>query len=209
MNRQRLAMATQSTYMRNALIETKKAADAARDSVITTSDTAIRQLRAYIGVHQAGYMGLRDDTPLGVGFTFVNHGQTPASTFNLQGALDFLPYPLPEDFVLPEPPIRATQDGILWPKEANPMTGWVWERDAQRLSVDAKLQLLMKTTLKEIYAHGTATYSDIFGITRTTKFCLVLNPHSVVRNDVGDILHGKSGNVQFQWAPVANRNIIS
>jgi len=168
-------------------------------------DAAQQQLRAYIGVHQVGFMGIEDDTPFGVGFAFINHGQTPASKFNLKGVVDLLPYPLPDGLVLPEPPDRATQDGVIFPNETNSMTGWVWERETQRLNAKEKVGLLAKDTTKEFYAHGIATYNDIFGITRSTEFCFVLNPASVIRDKVGDILRDK-GAIKFQWAPVANHN---
>src|SRR5208283_5251439 len=50
-----------------------------------SNDTERRQLRAYVGVDQAGLMGLEDSGPIRVGFYFTNHGQTPASKFRLIG----------------------------------------------------------------------------------------------------------------------------
>jgi hypothetical protein len=187
---------------------TQKAANATRDSVTLASDTAIRQLRAYVGLHQVGVMGITNREPFGVGFAFVNHGQTPASNVNMKGVVDLLPYPLPEDFALPETPDRARQDGVIFPNETNPMVGWVWERKNPPLTVNEKGRLFVKTTTEEAYAHGTVTYRDIFGVLRRTTFCYVLNPHSVVRNPAGDMIYDQKGNIQFQWAPVANRNSI-
>lgn len=209
MDSQRIAMETQSTYMSRALIETTKAANAARDSAVTASDTSVRQLRAYIEVRHVGCQGLNDSRTFGVKFAFVNNGQTPASEFNIQGVVDVLPYPLPADYVLLEPPPKDTQDGIIYPKQVNPMIVWVWERESQRLSVEAKIGILSKTTTKEFYAHGTAAYSDIFGITRITQFCFVLDPNSIGRDQLGNIVRDNDGNITFRWAPVANRNNIT
>jgi len=55
------------------------------------NDSEKRQLRAYIGAHQVGVMGLDDTGPIGVGFAFINHGQTPAQNFNFTGIVDLLP----------------------------------------------------------------------------------------------------------------------
>jgi len=202
------AIKRQADLMAQTLVETQKAADATRDSVTDASNTAIRQLRAYVGAHQIGVMGIDDDSAFGVGFAFVNHGQTPALNFNLRGAVHLLPYPLPEDFVIPSPPKKPQQDGVIFPDETNPMTGWVWESATQRLKPTEKLELFSRSTTREFYAHGVATYTDIFNIARTTEFCFVLNPSSVVRDERGDILRGKDGKIQFQWAPVPYRNSV-
>ena len=185
MHKQRLAMDKQAELMDKTLSETGRAATATRDSVTQASDTAIRQLRAYVGAHQVGVMGIEDADAFGVGFVFINHGQTPASKFNLRGVVDLFPYPLPNDFVFPDPPDRPTQDGIIFPNESNPMMGWVWEREGQRLSIKDKLTLFSKNTIQEFYAHGTASYCDIFGVSRECRFCFYLNPSSVIRNQVG------------------------
>lgn len=186
----------------------RDSADASRESIESSKEHGIRELRAYIGVHQSGIQGHQSGgDPIGVGFSFVNYGKTPASKFNMVGALDWLPYPLPEDFVLSDPDPRPRQDGIIFPKESNPMTGWVWERKNQ-LTLEAKQNLFRRDATKEIYAHGTVTYEDVFGQPRVTIFCYVLNPHSVVRNEVGDILHGTNRQINFQFAPVLGRNTV-
>jgi len=185
---------------------TKIAAEAAQNAVNGASDTAIRELRAYIGIRQVGLMGLEDSTPFGVGFAFVNYGKTPASKFNLRGVVDVLPYPLPDDFVLPEPPSRPKQDGVIFPNESNPMVGWVWELETKRLNLKEKLAMLSRETTQEFYAHGFVDYSDVFEIPRHVEFCFALNPASVVRDQTGGIVRDKSGNFKFQWAPVAGHN---
>jgi hypothetical protein len=185
----------------------RDAAIAAKDAVDLSRDTTKRQLRAYVGVHQVGVMGIYEDGILGVGFAFVNYGQTPALRFNIRGQADLLPYPLPDSYVMPEPPERPRQDGVIFPHQNNPMTGWVWETGT-RLSAKDKMDLFSKTTERELYAHGIATYVDVFDEKRSTEFCFVINPHSVVRNPAGDILHDREGRIQFQFAPVANRNFV-
>jgi hypothetical protein len=170
------------------------------------NDSEKRQLRAYVGVHQVGFMGLEGSETIGVGFSFINHGQTPAQKFNLIGVIDLLPYPLPTGYVLPEPPERPKQDGVIFPNEILPMIGWVWERD--KIDSPTKQEIISPNPTREIYAHGVATYDDIFGAHWRTEFCFFLNPSSIVRNANGDIVRDKDGHMQFQWAPCAAYNKV-
>jgi hypothetical protein len=170
------------------------------------NDSEKRQLRAYVGVHQVGYMGLENSDPIGVGFSFINHGQTPAQKFNLIGVIDLLPYPLPTGYVLPEPPGRSKQDGVIFTNETQPMIGWTWERD--KIDATTKKEIISANPKHEIYAHGVATYDDIFGAHWRTEFCFFLNPSSFVRDANGDIVRDKDGHMQFQWAPCAGHNKV-
>jgi hypothetical protein len=174
--------------------------------VHSADQTAQRQLRAYVGAHQVGIMGLEDAEPIGIGFAFINHGQTLATKFNMMGNVDLLPYPLPDEFVLPAAIQRPKQDGVIFPNEANPMVGWVWERPKNRMNIEAKKELLSRDAKQEIYAHGSVTYEDIFHIKRKTEFCFVLNPTSIVRDVEGNIVRDNQGRMQYQWGPVAGRN---
>jgi hypothetical protein len=179
---------------------------ATRKLVIDSSDTAKKELRAYVGVHQVGVKGLEDDGPIGVGFAFINYGQTPAQNFNLIGTIDLLPFPLPEGTKLQVAPERARQDGVIFPKESNPMIGWVWQRTI--ITRAEKTALLAENPTRVIYAHGVATYTDIFDRARQTEFCFYLNPASIVRNMSGQIVRDKDRNIQYQWAPCAGYNKI-
>jgi hypothetical protein len=170
------------------------------------NDSEKRQLRAYVGVHQVGYMGLEDSNSIGVGFNFINHGQTPAQKFNLIGIIDLLPYPLPQGYVLMDAPSRTPQDGVIFPNEIPSMTGWTWERD--KIDALTKKEIISATPKREIYAHGIATYDDIFGEHWRTEFCFFLNPSSFIRDANGNILRDKDGHMQFQWAPCAGHNKV-
>jgi hypothetical protein len=204
----RIALATAQAAQKSA-DAAEKSAIAAMDAINLSRDSSVRKLRAYIAAHQVGIMNIKEDEAFGVGFVFVNYGQTHALKFNFRGVVDLLPFPLPENFVLPEPPKRAVQDGVIFPKETNPMRGWVWERADNRLTVKEKLGLFSKDSKQEFYAHGTATYVDVFGIERSTTFCISIDPASVIRNQAGDIIHDKEGNIQFQFIPIANRNSLN
>ncbi|MGA3259249.1 MAG: hypothetical protein ABSE35_10240 [Bryobacteraceae bacterium] len=171
-----------------------------------SNDTEKRQLRAYVGVQQGGYMGLEDSGPIGVGYNFINHGQTPAQKFNLIGAVDLLPYPLPQGYVLADASARPPQDGVIFPNETPPMTGWIWERD--KVDAPTKKEIISANPRREIYAHGVATYDDIFGSHWRTEFCFFLNPRSFVRDADGNILRDKDGHMQFQWAPCFGYNKV-
>jgi hypothetical protein len=177
-------------------------------------DTRIRQLRAYIGAHQVGIMGLEDDKPIGVGFAFINHGLTPAQKFNLIGIIDLLPYPLPDNYKLVSAPSRPQQDGVIFPDEkdaatgkANPMIGWVWQRNP--ITRDEKASLLKPNPTHTIYAHGAATYVDAFKIKRRTDFCFFMNPASIERDMSGKIIRGDKREVRFQFAPSAGQNRVT
>jgi hypothetical protein len=200
---------SQSRLIRLVLEEAERSANASRDALNGSSDTEIRQLRAYIGVHQSEIEGLESSDRVSVRLSFVNYGQTPATKFNMVGAIDLLPYPLPENFILLDPPSRPPYDGIIFPKETNQLTAWVFERAIPALSTQTKQKIFSLDTNEEIYAHGTVTYEDIFGKVRTTKFCFVLNPKSVKRNQAGAIIPDAQGHPQFQFAPVAGRNALN
>jgi len=200
---------SQSRLMRLVLEEAEKSTTASRDAVNGSSDTSIRQLRAYIGVHQSEIEGLDSGDKVSIRLSFVNYGQTPATKFNMVGAIDLLPYPLPENFTLLDPPGRPPYDGIIFPNETNQLTAWIFERAFPALSMQTKHKIFSLDTNEEIYAHGTVTYEDIFGKVRSTKFCFVLNPKSVKRNHAGAIVLDAQGHAQFQFAPVAGRNALT
>jgi hypothetical protein len=170
------------------------------------NDSEKRQLRAYVGVHQVGFMGLDGSGPIGVGFSFINQGQTPAQNFNLIGIIDLLPYPLPIGYVLPKPPDRPRQDGVIFSNEAQPIIGWTWQRD--KIDSSTKKEIVSVNPNREIYAHGVATYDDVFNEHWRTEFCLFLNPSSFVRDANGEPMRDKDGHMQFQWAPCANHNKV-
>ena len=62
-------------------------------------------------------MGLEDSGPIGVGFNFINHGQTPAQKFNSIGVIDLLPYPLPQGYFLADAPNKPPEDGVIFPTQ--------------------------------------------------------------------------------------------
>jgi hypothetical protein len=193
--------------------QTKATEDAvveAKTSRSLAEDTAKRQLRAYVGLVITACWNLESNGPLGIKFVAINYGQTPASHFNGVGVIDYLPYPLPEDFVLPEPPTKVHQDAIIFPNDrANPLIVSFWEREGSRKTIQEKLQLLSKQATIEAYAHGKITYKDVFGQEWCVEFCHFLNPQSVRTNDNGEMVREADGNLTFQWAPVAGRNRFS
>jgi hypothetical protein len=170
------------------------------------NDSEKRQLRAYVGVHQASNQGLEDSATIGVGFHFINHGQTPAQKFNFIGVIDILPYPLPQGYVLAEAPARQPQNSVVFPNEKPALQGWAWERD--KIDAPTKKEIISANPKREIYAHGIATYDDIFGAHWRTEFCFFLNPSSLVRDANGNIVRDKDGHMQYQWAPCTGYNKV-
>jgi len=65
-----------------------------------------------------------------------------------------------------------------------------------------KKEIISANPKREIYAHGVATYDDIFGAHWRTEFCFFLNPSSFVRDANGNFVRDKDGHMQFQWAPM-------
>ena len=151
-------------------------------------------------------MNLENNDPIGVGFDLINHGQTPAQKFNFSGIIDVLPYPLPQEYVLPEVPSRPPQDGVVFPNEPSPMTDWTWERN--KIDAPRKNEFVSAKPEREIYAHGSVTYDDIFGAHWHTDFCFFLNPKSIVRDASGAIVRDKEGHIPFEWAPCLGYNKV-
>lgn len=193
------------TLLKNApIIIAALAFLAAAWQAYVANDTEKRTLRAYVGIHQGAVMGLEDDGPIGVGFYFINHGQTPAQKFNFTGTIDVLPYPLRLEYALVSSPKRPKQDGILFPNETPPLTGWVWERN--KIDAGTKKEILSANPQREIYAHGIATYKDVFGSEWHTELCIFLNPTSIERDAAGQFIRDKDGHVKFQFAPCLGYN---
>jgi hypothetical protein len=115
-----------------------------------------------------------------------------------------LPFPLPEGYKLPDPPERDKQDGVIFPNEPSPLTGWVWERN--KIDAETKKEILSTNPQREIYAHGIATYEDVFGSEWHTEFCIFLNPASIVRDQQGNVARDKNGHMSFQFAPCLGHN---
>lgn len=56
-----------------------------------------------------------------------------------------------------------------------------------KLDVATKKEIISANPKRELYAHGIATYDDIFGAPRRTEFCFFLNPSSFERDAEGNI----------------------
>ncbi len=88
----------QLCYMKDALKHTAlnargaiKAALAARSSTQVATDTAKKQLRAYVAIEIAKFDAIEPDKPITFRFRAVNHGPTPARQFAFRGYTATIP----------------------------------------------------------------------------------------------------------------------
>ena len=86
------------------------------------------------------------------------------------------------------------------------MVGWAWERD--KIDISTKKEIISANAGRSIYAHGVATYTDIFGARWRTEFCFFLSPGSIIRDTNGDAVRDKDGHMKFQWSPCAGLNKV-
>jgi hypothetical protein len=163
--------------------QTKKAAEAARDSVIEAKnslslsrDTAQRQLRAYVCVESA-FLKFPERNITEPRVYFKNSGQTPA--YNVRGWIHtwFAEYPPQE--VFPVPP----HDFVMAKTILGPGTKTTFV--AARKSVEPQLAEFLGTPQLTLYVYGEVHYNDAFGIDRTTKYRLIHGGPEGIRKITG------------------------
>jgi hypothetical protein len=158
---------------------------ATRNLVQDASDTAKRQLRAYVGITikdiQCGTCDLQSVPPLEVGmqvkdvviFNVKNYGLTPARNVNARvNQLPKLwPQYLPDDFTfadLPIPPVfdQPVTRYLIYPQQEIAAT-WPASRNNMIAAQNKKAIL---------FFYGHVDYADAFGAEHHTLFCMLWQP---------------------------------
>jgi hypothetical protein len=145
---------------------------ATRDLVRGANKTAERQLRAYVIVGEdRGGFGRRDEKLLAM-FVIKNSGQTPARDVHYAARLKLLDFPLKESPFIKFPVDieegAKTQKFLVGPNGGT-ARGYGWSEE-KFTSQEADAALMQHQT-RRLHCFGLVRYKDVFGETRTTKFC--------------------------------------
>ena len=137
------------------------AVDQTKRSVDSASDTARKQLRAYLSVVKGEVSGLEDDDPLRVKLTFRNSGQTPAYEVVGDAKIGVTDYPLKQS-----PDVDTVPDGPPMMLGTGLESYVFWDGD----SADKPK---INSGEKVIHAFGSFRYKDVFGEQHKLKFSLI------------------------------------
>jgi hypothetical protein len=175
MERQQTAMATQAvaaedqhrrlTTMAYAATAT---AEVGRDTVRLMTDTAQRQLRAYVSVVPGGFFVLEG---LMRGYfeahnTLVNTGQTPAYDVSVEQGMDMRKYPLPANAGFPVRPTGPADSlTVIGPGQSTGIVAATMEP-----LPETEVWKIKDGRMYRLYAHGTVRYTDAFGKRHYTNF---------------------------------------
>lgn len=157
----------QLRYIRESLVDTKVAADAAQKSadaaertVSTMKDTAERQLRAYLVVENAQII----PNPQRINIIIRNTGQTPAFDVQHWGSASMKAFPLSttEDFPAPS--------GLLFMSKNTVGPGITVHKYIVIPLFSAIDTAELVSGQKAIYVWGDVTYRDAFNVIRHTRY---------------------------------------
>lgn len=136
-----------------------------RQSLLDTRLNNERSLRAYVCMVRARLEGFRLGEIPSVMITLENSGQTPA--YGLHGArdIDIREYPLTSE-------LRAFDEGADWPKiilgpRSEHMPTISYDRH-----INAEDLIEVKRGRRALYVWGFVRYTDAFGQTRSSEYCL-------------------------------------
>lgn len=123
-----------------------------------------RQLRAYVSA-QPNFISSSDgNTFPWANFELKNGGQTPAKNMSHCATIQAMPYPLPQDYVVPTIENSPSPATILPP--GTPLVGTVTAlRPFSPDEIDG-----IQNGSRRIYVYGILKYQDVFGKWRTTNF---------------------------------------
>ena len=151
------------------------AAKAARDSVKIAAETAQRQLRAYLGLTNAGIEGVSIGCVPVASFSVMNTGQTPAYDVRLSGDITIGPHPLPEGVGLPAPGVDGTDPSAATqqPGQTMGMLGAsqrMYRREDFGREIPEEIVTALGDGTKVIYVYGEITYRDAFDDRWTMRY---------------------------------------
>ena len=144
--------------------ETRKAANAARRQSEIASDTAKRQLRAYLCIDQS-LVKLTDDGCMEGQLNLRNAGQTPAYKVRCWYRPIFREFPLAGTVERP-PSDLFIATGVIPPQNHQILI-------AKRIPPQGPILAAVETGEAAYYIYGEAAYQDIFGDSHTLKFRLL------------------------------------
>jgi hypothetical protein len=133
-----------------------------KKTVGTMTDTAERQLRAYISAKPVFIASFGPEIYSKWHYVIKNHGSTPAFKMRQRGLIEILPYPLPDDFVFPEMGPFAKNRPAIHPGDELKTIG-----SAKRLFTLDEIQDAIQGESRRFYSFGVGEYTDCFGIVRT------------------------------------------
>jgi hypothetical protein len=171
--------------------QTKRTADAARDAVGVASDSAEKQLRAYINVVSAAAVWNKDEPPdctvlpVRVQVNFKNSGNTPAH--------DVSSWMIVRNMWVNEPEfthaIETTSRGVQGPGGIDHLEDLHPAEDFNNGVVEG-----WKKGLKCLFAFGEIRYVDAFGKPRFTRFRLVMPRAGMSDDGEGKFQYCREGN---------------
>jgi hypothetical protein len=145
---------------------------------LLASDTAQRQLRAYICVSSALLKFLRPEVPE-IQVHLKNSGQTPA--YDVTGWIHMWIEEYPLKVLLPEPP-----EGFQRSREIIGPASIRTYIIAKKPPIPTESLPLLGTTRGTIYVYGEVRYKDAFGCERFTKYRLIYGGSEGVRKSKPD-----------------------
>jgi hypothetical protein len=154
-------------------------------------DTAIKQLRAYLIFKTQGFGFPAINTPpFAMKFGIINHGQTPARMVQIDGQIERLHFPLPDNFKPKYLGIsNFIQNTTVFPGENPSYIGGISSISPSIIKELSEIKATKDTS--RIYLFARITYLDCYNITRHTFLCQYIEPESVVY-DLKGYLSGQS-----------------
>lgn len=148
--------------------EAARAAKAAEDAVAVATNSAERQLRAYVFVKDAPISPIVAGERIECQVIIENAGATPAYDFVVYGKMSFAPYPLREDL----PPLDF--ETLQYSKDVVGPGGIrnKWERPG--VPLDDLTETQIKAGTHAIFVHGKIRYRDAFDRRRYTRYRLFI-----------------------------------
>jgi hypothetical protein len=137
-----------------------------RQVVETLTQATKRQLRAYVSARVDYIYNFSPTVAAEMRCIVANHGQTPAYNVATSGRIEVLPYPLPEEHVLPDLPAFHLATDALQPGQSLEV-----RIRAGRLFTQSEIDRAASDDGCRFYCFGKVQYTDAFAAPRKTEFC--------------------------------------
>lgn len=156
-----------ATAMEGLAKSMERSANAASESVAAVKQRTAQQMRAYLSVTTG--IAIYQDRARNLRFeakpVLTNAGHTPARRLAYWAKADVLPFPLPDNFVLPvgHPPEQRSVD--LAPHQTVELNATV-----DGFYEDASVPVIKRGVERRLYVWGVVSYVDVFGEDHHTQF---------------------------------------